>query len=150
MTRLTGRLLILPLAGLLLVAQDAKHPSAKDSKAAAQKETPDLPEEDETLKPPEAYAFNPIEAARDIDVGNQYFKKKKYRAAAFRYLEATRYNPTMAEAFLKLGEAREKLNDKASAIEAFNKYIELAPDGKAAGEVRKKLTRMGTASSARK
>ncbi len=150
MTRLTGRLLVLPLAGLLLFAQDSKHPAHKDGNAGAQQQVPELPEEDETLKPEKDYSFNPIEAARDIDVGNQYFKKKKYRAAAFRYLEATRYNPTMAEAFLRLGEAREKMNDKAAAEEAYTKYLELAPDGKAAGEVRKKLGKKAAKESAHK
>lgn len=141
----------MPLAGILSFAQNSKSSTAKnDGKTPAAKEQVDLPEEDETLKPATEYAFNPIEAARDIDVGNQYFKKKKYRAAAFRYLEATRYNPTMAEAFLRLGEAREKLNDKTAAVEAYNKYLELAPDGKAAGEVRKKLTKFGSASLSRK
>lgn len=151
MTRLSVWLLYLPLAGILLFAQNSKSSAGKNgSKSAATKEQVDLPEEDETLTPEKEYSFNPIEAARDIDVGNQYFKKKKYRAAAYRYQEATRYNPTMAEAFLRLGEAREKLSDKTAAKEAYNKYLELAPDGKAADEVRKKLGKLGSTSLSRK
>ena len=83
--------------------------------AAAQK-TPqpreqEPPEEDESLVP-KVYSFNPLQAAKEVKIGNYYFKKGNYRAAAQRFLEATRWDGTLAEAFLRLGEAREKQHDK--------------------------------------
>jgi tetratricopeptide (TPR) repeat protein len=125
--------LLLALAGTLLFAQETKKETPPPK--AAQ----DLPEEDENLKPPADYAFNPVQATKEITVGNYYFKQKKYRAAAGRFLEATRWNPGLAEAFLRLGVAREKLRDKAGAQEAYAKYLELAPDAKDADEIRRKL-----------
>ncbi|HXG32560.1 MAG TPA: tetratricopeptide repeat protein [Bryobacteraceae bacterium] len=99
---------------------------------------PEPPEEDESLAPKE-YAFNPLQAEKELKVGNFYFKKGNYRAAAARFEEAIRWNPSYAEAYLRLGEAREKLKDTAGAQKAFQKYLELAPDSKRAAEIRKKL-----------
>ncbi len=98
------------------------------------------PEEDESLTPKE-YALNPLEAARNISAGNFYFKKSKYRAAARRYLEATRWDPNSAEAFLRLGESDEKLKDYAGAREAYTKYLALAPDSKIADQIKKKIAK---------
>ncbi|MCS6951689.1 MAG: tetratricopeptide repeat protein [Bryobacterales bacterium] len=96
------------------------------------------PEEDESLAPKE-YAFNPLQAEQELKVGNFYFKKGNYRAAAARFEEATRWNPGYAEAYLRLGEARERMKDAAGARKAFEKYLELEPHGKRAAEIRKKL-----------
>jgi tetratricopeptide (TPR) repeat protein len=97
------------------------------------------PEEDESLKTKE-YAFNPLQASKEVKVGDYYFKKKNYKAAALRFREATRWNPGFAEAFLKLGESEEKLNDQAAAKEAFAKYLDLNPSAKDADIIKKKLT----------
>ena len=98
------------------------------------------PEEDESLKPAE-YTFNPLQAEKEMKVGAFYYKKGSYKAAARRFREATHWDPTSAEAFLKLGQAEEKLKDEKAAREAYTKYLELAPDGKDAASVRKKLER---------
>ena len=96
------------------------------------------PEEDAAYKP-KGYSFNPLQAEKEVKTGDFYFKKKNYKAAASRYEEATKWNPGWAEAFFRLGEAREKLNDQKAAREAYAKYLELAPDGKEAAIVKKKL-----------
>jgi tetratricopeptide (TPR) repeat protein len=97
------------------------------------------PEEDESLKTKE-YAFNPLQASKEVKVGDYYFKKRNYKAAALRFREATRWNPGFAEAFLKLGESEEKLNDRAAAKDAYAKYLDLNPSAKDADAIRKKLT----------
>ena len=96
------------------------------------------PEEDESLRE-QQYVFNPLQAAREFQVGNFYFKKSSWRAAAGRYEEATKWNPQLAEAWLKLGEAREKLKLPEEAKKAYEKFLELAPDSKDADAVRKKV-----------
>ena len=53
-----------------------------------------------------------FEAQKEIRTGNYYFKKGSYRAAAGRFAEATRWNSGEPEAWLRLGEAEEKLKDK--------------------------------------
>src|SRR5450755_1853526 len=124
-------LLTLLLAGVLC-AQDPKKPPEQQPK----EQQP--PEEDESIAPKE-YSFNPLEAEHDLQIGNYYFKKGNYKAALGRFREATLWNPTNAEAFLRLGNSEEKLRDKPAALQAYAKYLELAPDGKEAESVKKKL-----------
>ena len=96
------------------------------------------PEEDENLATKE-YAFNPLQASKEVKVGDYYFKKKNYKAAALRFREATRWNPGYADAYLKLGESEEKLNDHGAAKEAYAKYLELNPTAKDSEAIKKKL-----------
>jgi tetratricopeptide (TPR) repeat protein len=96
------------------------------------------PEEDESVAP-RKYPLNPLESDRNIKIGNFYWKKGDYRGALSRYEDATRYNPSSAEAFFKVAEAEEKLKNKDAAKLAFQKVIQLAPDSKLAEEAKKKL-----------
>ncbi|MEO8028090.1 MAG: tetratricopeptide repeat protein [Bryobacteraceae bacterium] len=98
----------------------------------------DPPEEDESLKPV-VYEFNPLAAEKALKAGEFYYKKGNYSAASARFLEASRYNPGLAEAYLRLGESREKNHKPTEAIEAYRKYVELAPDTKQAAALKKKL-----------
>ena len=99
------------------------------------------PEEDKSIAVP-VYGFNPLQAQKEINVGNQYFKKGAYRAAAGRFEEATKWNSGEPEAWLRLGEAQEKLKDHKAARAAYTKYLELASDSKIADEIRKKLEKL--------
>lgn len=97
------------------------------------------PEEDETLKAPREYTFNPLQAKDELRIGNYYYKKGSMRAAALRFEEATKWDPTSAESFLRLGESRERMGDKKAARIAYAKYVELAPGAKDVAAIRKKL-----------
>src|SRR6266436_8461850 len=93
---------ILPLVfALVASAQQAPPKQQKESKPTPQEEQAP-PEEDESLVPKE-YSFNPLQAAKELRVGNYYFKKGAYRAASQRFQEATKWDGTMAEAYLRLG-----------------------------------------------
>ena len=118
--------------------QDRKSDGQKAEKQKVVVQEP--PEEDEDLKP-EHYSFNPLQSAKEIRIGDFYFKKGSYKGAVLRYRAATRWDPTSAHAFLRLGEAEEKLKDAKAARAAYAKYLELAPDAKDADEIRKKLAR---------
>ena len=111
----------------------------KAQKPPAQEELP--PEEDAAAKPKE-YTFNPLQAENEMKAGEFYFKKGKFVAAANRFKEATLWNPTLADAFLRLGEADEKRHDRDGAKQAYSKYLEVAPDSKHAAEVKKKLAKL--------
>jgi tetratricopeptide (TPR) repeat protein len=100
------------------------------------------PEEDASAATNKEYGFNPLQAKKEIAVGNQYFKKGSYRSAMGRYTEATKWNSGDSEAWLKLGETEEKLKDTKGAREAYGKYLELASDAKNAEEIRKKLEKL--------
>jgi tetratricopeptide (TPR) repeat protein len=99
------------------------------------------PEEDEELTPKE-YSFNPLQAQKEFTVGNYYFKKGSWRAAAGRYEEAVKWNPGFADAWLRLGETREKMKDAESARQAYRKFLEVGAEDKRAGEVKKRLAAM--------
>ena len=123
----------------LLVGQDDKELKTRPpDQAKPQQQEQEPPEEDESLAP-KTYSFNPLEADKDLKVGLYYFKKGNYKAAMSRFHEATLWNPTFAEAFLRLGESAEKLKDKKAAHEAYEKFVALAPDDKQAGAIKKKL-----------
>jgi tetratricopeptide (TPR) repeat protein len=96
------------------------------------------PEEDESHKVKE-YEFNPLQASKELKIGQFYFKKGSFKAAARRFEEAARWDPTSAEAFLRLGEALDRLKDEAGAKQAYSKYLELAPDAKNAPAIKKRL-----------
>lgn len=96
------------------------------------------PEEDEALIQKE-YSFNPIQAQKELEIGNYYFKRGSYRAAAGRFREATKWNENYAEAYFRLGEACQKLKDSAGARSAYEKFLKLEPDSKRAAQVRKLL-----------
>jgi tetratricopeptide (TPR) repeat protein len=142
--------------GAPVFAQDPQppQPPAK-SKAELKRRNPDpskpgpSKEEKEALPPEEDasiavknYAFNPVQAQKEVRTGNYYFKKGSYRAAAGRFAEATRWNGADPEAWLRLGETEEKLKDHKAAREAYAKYLELAADAKNAEEIRKKLEKL--------
>jgi tetratricopeptide (TPR) repeat protein len=132
---------LLLISAAPLLADDLKK-DRPQSPPPSTKEEP-LKEEDESLAPTdEEYSFNPLQAEKDLRVGNYYFKKGSYRAAALRFRRATKWNDGFAEAWLRLGEAEEKQKDAQAAKEAYAKYLDLSPDAKNAAEIRKKLEKL--------
>src|SRR6266568_4784435 len=99
------------------------------------------PEEDKSIAVKD-YAFNPLQAQKEIRTGNYYFKKGAFRAAAGRFEEAIKWNSGEPEAWLRLGEAEEKLKDQKAARDAYTKYLELAGTSKVADDIRKKLEKL--------
>jgi tetratricopeptide (TPR) repeat protein len=139
---MSRRVLALLFSSLMALraAQDQpkEAPKAPATPAAPAAQEQEPPEEDANLKP-KVYAFNPLQANKELQVGVEYFKKHSYKAAAGRFREATRWNPNLAEAWLRLGEAEEKRKNRPDAKDAYAKYLELQPDAKDAAEIRKKI-----------
>jgi len=120
-------------------AQDQpKEPPKPPSQQPQQPAEQEPPEEDANLKPKE-YTFNPLQANKELQVGIEYFRRRSYKAAAGRFREATNWNPNLAEAWLRLGEAEEKRKNRKDAKDAYAKYLELQPEAKDAAEIRKKV-----------
>jgi len=103
---------------------------------------PAEPEEEDVTARPRTYEFNPIQAENEIKIGRFYMRRGRWKAAAGRFEEAARWNPQAAEAYLLLGQAREKLKDTAAAREAYQKFLELSPDSKDAASVRRRLEKL--------
>jgi len=100
------------------------------------------PQEDKAKTDDEKYAFNPVKSKKAVEIGEFYFKKSDFKAAAARYIEATKWNDGNADAWLRLGEAEEKMNDAKAARAAWEKYLQLAPQGKNAAAVRGKIEKL--------
>ena len=83
----------------------------KASKQETQEQEP--PEEDVTAKP-KVYAFNPLQATKEVQIGNYYFKKGSWNAAAMRFREATKWNPGWVKR--GCGWARRKRSGKTSRL----------------------------------
>jgi tetratricopeptide (TPR) repeat protein len=139
MSRWTAALAL--ACALPLAAQEKPELKRRDGKAPATKQEAIPPEEDKSLATRD-YGFNPVQAEKEIRTGNYYFKKGSYRAAAGRFEEATKWNSGDPEAWLRLGEANEKLHQKQAAHDAYQKYLELASDAKNADDIRKKLDKL--------
>ena len=56
--------------------------------------------------PKTEYVLNPLQAEKEIRIGNYYFKKGSNKAAVRRYEEARKWDPNSAEGWYKLGEAK--------------------------------------------
>jgi hypothetical protein len=73
------------------------------------------------------------------NVGFAYYKLRDYENAVTWLYKTTQIDAKRAVAYLNLGDALVKLNRNVDAREAYKKYLELAPDSKAAPGVKKKL-----------
>jgi tetratricopeptide (TPR) repeat protein len=119
---------------------DAKsHPA---SKAAVADLVPDNPD---TSGIQEFHPWNPMKAAKDIDIGNFYFNRKNYRAALDRYKEALYYKDGDAVASFRLAVCQEKLGDKAEAKKYYEQYLKILPEGPLAKDAHASLDRLAKA-----
>ncbi|MGC8884665.1 MAG: tetratricopeptide repeat protein [Bryobacteraceae bacterium] len=125
-------LVTLLLAGVLHAWQPPAPPSPP----------PAEPEEEDVTAKERTYEFNPIQAENELKVGRFYMRRGRWKAAAGRFEEATKWNPQSAEAWRLLGEAREKLKEFAAARAAYEKFLEIAGDSKDAADVRRRLAKL--------
>ena len=115
---------------LLLCAAGMAFGQLKQREAPPEEFPDGLIDEDEDLFLQKQYAFNPIQAKKEVKVGKFYAKKGNYRAAAGRYLEATRWNPSFSDAYWRLAQSRDKLKQASLALEAYRKFVRLESGGK--------------------
>jgi tetratricopeptide (TPR) repeat protein len=94
----------------------------------------------------EFHPWNPHKAAKDIEVGDFYFKRKNYRAAEDRYREALLYKENDATATFRLAVCLEKLNQPDEASKEYENYLKIVPHGPDAEKAEKAIQRLkGTA-----
>lgn len=99
----------------------------------------------------EFHPWNPHKAAKDIEVGDFYFKvRKNYRAAEDRYREALLYKPNDAVATFHLAVCLEKMDQPDEARKEYENYLIILPHGPEEKEARKAIQRLkGTAANAK-
>ena len=140
--------------------QDSQEQSARETELSSSKDTRiDLsPPADDAKKHPDSgasvvdaedtggvqdfKAWDPHKAAKDIEIGDFYFKKKNYRAALDRYKEALTYKPNDAIANFRLGECEEKTGSPQEAVTYYEAYLKILPHGPLAPDAQKALDRL--------
>jgi tetratricopeptide (TPR) repeat protein len=80
------------------------------------------------------YHYVPPSARQSVEIGDFYFRRKKYRGALSRYEEAARDDPYYAPAYLGMGKVYEKMGKDREALTAYNKYLDTLPSKKQADE----------------
>jgi tetratricopeptide (TPR) repeat protein len=115
---------------------DAKHhPGSAAAVAEAESDAPNQVQE--------FHPWNPHKAAKDIEVGDFYFRRKNYRAAADRYQEALVYKPDDALANYRLGQCFEKLDKPVDARTHYEAYLKILPHGPLSEDAKKALEKLG-------
>lgn len=116
---------------------DAKtHPKSSEAVADA---------EAEAISPggvTEVKVWDPHKAAKDVEVGDFYFKRGNYHAAEERYRDALRYKGNDAVATIKLAECLEKLGILDDARVEYESYLKILPHGPQASAAQKALGRL--------
>ena len=86
--------------------------------------------------------WNPMKAMKDVEVGDFYYRKENYQAAISRYREALEFKPHDAEATFKLAEVLNKTGDSVGAIENYEAYLKILPNGPSAKKAREALQKL--------
>lgn len=90
----------------------------------------------------EFHPWDPHKAAKDIEVGDYYFKRKNYHAAESRYREALYYKDNDAIATFRLAVCLEKMNEFEDARQEFENYLKILPHGPQAEDAHKAIDRL--------
>jgi tetratricopeptide (TPR) repeat protein len=90
----------------------------------------------------DVHPWDPHRAAKDIEVGDFYFRRKNYHGAEDRYREALLYKDNDAIATYRLAICLEKMDRPGEAIAEFESYLRILPHGPQAGDARKAIDRL--------
>ena len=90
----------------------------------------------------EFHPWDPHKAAKDIEVGDYYFKRKNYIGAESRYREALIYKNNDADATYKLAVCLEKMERPDEAVAQYESYLKILPYGPEAANAKKAIERL--------
>ncbi len=93
---------------------------------------------------PEIVTPDPNQAREHLEVGNFYFRRGNYKAAADRYREAVKYGPKNAEAYERLIRSLERMDDFEGALKVCDDFIQVNPDSAKVQEFEKKADELKT------
>jgi len=125
-------------------ADDAKqHPQS--SEAVTNAETDTLSSGGIT----ELRTWDPHKAAKDVEVGDFYFKRQNYRAAEARYRDALRYKDNDAIATIRLAVCLEKMGILDDARAEYESYLKILPHGPQAEAAQKGIARLKAETAAK-
>ena len=73
-------------------------------------------------------------AAKSVEIGDYYLRRKKFTAALSRFQEAVKTDPHYAPAYQELGRVYEGMGLRQKALDAYRKYLDELPSAKDARE----------------
>jgi tetratricopeptide (TPR) repeat protein len=117
-------------------------PPKDDVKNHPNSSVPSTDSEDAPSDTDEMHPWDPHKAAKDIEVGDFYFKRKNYRGALERYKDALVYKPNDAVANFRLAECEDKIGNSADAALHYEAYLKILPEGPFAADAQKALDRL--------
>lgn len=101
--------------------------------------------EDATEAPSDVQEFHPWDphrAAKDVEVGDYYFKRRNYKGALERYKDALIYKENDAIATFRLAQTYEKLKEPDEALKQYETYLKILPHGTMAEDAQKSIERL--------
>jgi tetratricopeptide (TPR) repeat protein len=101
--------------------------------------------EDDSGDVQEVHPWNPYRAVKDDEVADYYYKQKAYKAALARYQDALMYKPNDAVANFHIAQCYEKLDQPDQAIEHYQEYLKILPEGPLSKQAKKALAKLGAA-----
>ena len=110
-----------------------------------------IPTDDSSESPSdvqEMHPWDPHKAAKDVEVGDYYFKKKNYKAAIERYKDALVYKPNDAIAQFRLAESLDKTGKSDEAVSHYQQYLKILPQGPYSEDAKKALARLNASEPA--
>jgi len=90
----------------------------------------------------ELHPWDPHKAAKDVEVGDYYFKRKNYKAAIERYKHALIYKQDDAIATFRLAESLDKTGNSSEAVIYYRDYLKILPHGAYAADAQRALSRL--------
>jgi tetratricopeptide (TPR) repeat protein len=117
-------------------------PPKDDVKNHPNSSVPSADSEEAPSDTEELHPWDPHKAAKDIEVGDYYFKRKNYRGALERYRDALVYKPNDAVANFRLAECEEKIGNSPDATQHYEAYLKILPEGPFAADAQKALERL--------
>lgn len=122
-------------------------PPSDDQKNHPQSGAAIVDAEDGASDVQEMHPWDPHKAAKDVEVGDFYFKRKNYHAALERYKDALIYKPNDALANFRLAECFQKTGNASEAVTHYQEYLKILPHGPLAPDAEKELERLKADSS---
>jgi len=81
-------------------------------------------------------AYPSPSAAKSVEIGDFYLRRKKFKAALSRFQEALKTDPHYAPAYRELGKAYEGMGLWQKALDAYRKYLDELPSARDAREAK--------------
>ncbi len=114
-------------------------PPKDDVKNHPNSTVPSIDSEEGPSDTEELHPWDPHKAAKDIEVGDYYFKRKNYKGALERYKDALVYKPNDAVANFRLAECEEAMGNPSDAVQHYEAYLKILPEGPFAADAKKAL-----------